>query len=407
MMKTFHPNNDYAFDLKGNFTLKGKIDNCSSAELIDIFVQDGVYQLSREWLGLISHYEVSGLDVRNLMRITFESCSSRVIGLKCGSLMILKRPMFLDGDFALIPGFPRFIINQKGDVKSRGTGRILRKAIGPYGYPYVNIYDPDKGRWRSVSVHILIAKTFIPNNHPGTKCYVNHKNGNKLDYRISNLEWSTSSENNLHAVRNDLRHDNEPCKVRDVVTGEITTHASIGEGLRSIGMKSKSKKLVRHNGKRNIPVLFKGRYEIKLINDVTDWFHSEISMVPPDQMHGPYESLNVSTGVRHVGEFISSMSRLTGVPKDRIVTVLRSKEPKMVDGFYFRVRSKDPWPESFSEIVFHEPRRIEAENLISGEILRFSSIRQATRKIGLDKRTLKEKLKNNSVYRDWCFREAK
>lgn len=406
MFKVFHPNSDYEFDLKGYFRLNGKITPHSGDDMINILIQNETYQLSRVWLGLIAHYEVADLKVRDLLKIVFEDCSSKVIGLKCGSLMVHVSPIYLEGSFALVPGFPRFLINQNGDVKSRITGRILKKAIGPYGYPYVNVYDPDKERWRSVSVHILVARTFVPNRFPNLRWYVNHKNGNKLDYRVSNLEWSTSSENNTHAVNTALRNDNEPCRVRNVLTGEITEHASIGAGLRSAGLRSKSKKLFRFNGKKNIPILFMGKYEIKTVGDKSPWFHKVISINPADQLRGPYQFLNTATGQEGEGEYISSLVKLTGVTLDRITNVLRSKEPRVVENYYFRTKSNDPWPKDFIHVKFHEPRKIEVENLNDGKILRFGSIRQATKVIGLDKRTLKQKLKNGGIYRNWYFREV-
>jgi hypothetical protein len=43
------------------------------------------------------------------------------------------------------------------------------------------------------SLHRLVAKIFIPN--PDNKETVNHKDGNKLNSKASNLEWMTNSEN--------------------------------------------------------------------------------------------------------------------------------------------------------------------------------------------------------------------
>lgn len=83
-------------------------------------------------------------------------------------------------------------------VKVSNKGRILKdiKCVGtliPQGYYTVNISKKHK------MVHRLVAETFIGNEF--NKPYVNHKDLDKTNNSVENLEWVTPSENNLHYQR--------------------------------------------------------------------------------------------------------------------------------------------------------------------------------------------------------------
>ena len=54
--------------------------------------------------------------------------------------------------------------------------------------------------WKNKSVHRMVALAFIP--RVGGKICVNHKNGNRYDNRIENLEWCTYKENTAHWRKN-------------------------------------------------------------------------------------------------------------------------------------------------------------------------------------------------------------
>ncbi len=88
-------------------------------------------------------------------------------------------------------------LSNLGRVKSHAFGRerILKVASTGTGYMGVSLHTNGTNHL----IHRLIAKAFIPN--PENKPCVNHKNGNKSDNRVENLEWMTYSENEKHSYR--------------------------------------------------------------------------------------------------------------------------------------------------------------------------------------------------------------
>ena len=89
----------------------------------------------------------------------------------------------------------KYQVSTKGRVRSllRGKERVLTPWLTT-GYPTVSL-----GRRNKQLVHRLVAEAFIPN--PERRPQVNHKNGDRTDNRVNNLEWVSSRENILHRGR--------------------------------------------------------------------------------------------------------------------------------------------------------------------------------------------------------------
>ena len=77
--------------------------------------------------------------------------------------------------------------------------RVLRQNLSNR-YLHVKLYKSQAKR--SLRVHRLVAMAFVPN--PDDKPQVNHIDGNRFNNSASNLEWCTSSENMIHAIKTGL-----------------------------------------------------------------------------------------------------------------------------------------------------------------------------------------------------------
>lgn len=91
----------------------------------------------------------------------------------------------------VIPNYENYWIFDNGDVYNENTKQILKGSIGENGYRYYRLSKDNKKKM--FYGHRLVAEAFLdnPNNLP----VVNHKDGNKLNNNIDNLEWVSYSDN--------------------------------------------------------------------------------------------------------------------------------------------------------------------------------------------------------------------
>lgn len=114
----------------------------------------------------------------------------------------------MDRVWKKVDEFPNYSVSSDGLVRNDKRGIIKTPHLDDCDYHELNLYKDGAGHHRKI--HRLVAEAFVEN--PENKTQVNHKDGCKTNNDVDNLEWSTASENMLHAY----------------ATGLIKPHASYG-----------------------------------------------------------------------------------------------------------------------------------------------------------------------------------
>lgn len=117
-------------------------------------------------------------------------------------------------------------------VTRKRKGRLLDPKKAPNDYQRVRIR-------KDRLTHVLVALTWIGPVPPRKE--VNHKNGNKHDNRVSNLEYMTRRENTTHAYRNGLTTNQGETHYRAVLTEELVRE--LRKLPKSVNLKAKANQL--------------------------------------------------------------------------------------------------------------------------------------------------------------------
>jgi hypothetical protein len=138
--------------------------------------------------------------------------------------------------FIDIKGFEKlYQVSNLGNVKSLGNNKlrkekILKQGLTKCGYKTACLSKNNK--YKSYTIHRLVAIAFIINDKNNRN--VNHKNGIKIDNRVDNLEWCTTSENTKHAYDNGLiKVSKAECHVNSKLTNlQVLEIRKIGRSLK-------------------------------------------------------------------------------------------------------------------------------------------------------------------------------
>ena len=101
-------------------------------------------------------------------------------------------------EFRDIPGYEgMYEVSNLGRVKNVETGRILKPGKDRYGY--LQLVLSKNGIMKTIKVHRLVAQAFLPN--PNNYPQVNHRDEDKTNNTIDNLEWCDAKYNINYGTR--------------------------------------------------------------------------------------------------------------------------------------------------------------------------------------------------------------
>lgn len=150
-----------------------------------------------------------------------------------------------------------YLVNNEGVIKNY-RGKILRGGMtGEKSNSYKKVTLTKNGKLKDLCVHRIVAEAFIPN--PDNLPIVNHKDGNKLNNTVENLEWCTQ-QYNIQSYHDSKRLKRVYCVELDMYFDGITRAQNY---LRSIGYPKASRTLISANCLGRVPQAYKLHWEYR------------------------------------------------------------------------------------------------------------------------------------------------
>lgn len=113
--------------------------------------------------------------------------------------------------------YPDYEISSNGNIRNKITKRLFKYNVERFKkdnlYMKTSLFNKNNGNNKklkrnnrdNIYIHVLVAKTFINNSNPDINKTVNHKDGNKYNNNVQNLEWVSHKDQSKHIKENNLR----------------------------------------------------------------------------------------------------------------------------------------------------------------------------------------------------------
>jgi HNH endonuclease len=433
-----------------------KTTDCD-AVIIEMFGKE--HQVGRVWL---KHLAIFGIDDPDCFNyVEFVDIPQKRIGYPHQVIFTKVKWHNNQKRYRIVPGFTTVAVDKNGNCITVVNGKLLDLKVYD-GYYGASIYDPRAQRKRPIQIHRLVALAWITNKFPDYTIIVNHLDGNKKNNSYKNLEWTTYQGNSVHAVNHGLRKRIDPCKARDIQTGEVHDFPSIASLREFLGMPDSKLKIMFRSIRAN--KLYKDKYEIRVgEDDVRPWVYTDpsimnieasrymitvidngvvykfngprslvkhyklwntgvngiksnikalkerrpdLSITVTDQYDTrPIQIKSIKTNEVTVFPTVTSVVEFLNTRKSTTSYAVRQNGTKELAGYLMRYESNDPWPEEATANRFLS-RRIEIVNRETGQSQSFDSLRQTASALNMDRNAVLRHISRPKDRDLWLMKEV-
>ena len=247
-----------------------------------------------------------------------------------------------------IPGFPSYVVSTTGVIGSvQDDGSICVKVPteDPDGYLKVNLVGLD-GNTYTRFVHRLVALTYLTEDGVSLG-EVNHKDGDKTNNDVENLEWSTRSANMQHAIENGLINNVLRVRAYHTKTGEVIVYHSMKSAAKALG-------LARHQLVRYLT----GFPHAKHNGDIT--LEPLLEDYIPSVREGRsfYVAYDYVSNKTIVADTSFVLALMTGIQAATINAATKAKKMNLIGGYAFKKgEDQTPFPKFAKDEAFASRER--------------------------------------------------
>lgn len=323
-----------------------------------------------------------------------------------GGVECIKYPGFFS-----IPHNPNAVVSKAYEIVDYWTGQRRTVTLPPpeetLKYPKVStnpIFNDIKLPYHSQTFHRLLALAFLPLEGNRDRFYVNHIDGNKLNYDIKNLEWVTYKENRDHAVEAGLCVQSVRLLAINIYTKERRSFASLQVAARALRLHAYdiSKAIKAYKGQGKIicpPWLFLEEGDAI----PTSFIKIQKRVIPMGVRWFTVEKEGNLKYVSFVGNLIKEVGDKETVDRETKeyyntfeVNGYKVKEVYRQDVPIEIYRREDEWRGG------KEQKAIRVTDLTSGAVITYPSTDHFAALVGAKRKTIQRRmLYNNSVWRDF------